>query len=479
MKKTLIGLTLVITLIVGTSMYLFPGPANITPVRAYEVYIDGRSIGFIRDRERLDHYINTEQTAIKDEFGVDNVYMPLGVKVQERTTFTYNFITEREVYEHLKKADLFAIDGYTITIHGERPTVINVLDRSIFEEAIDRTIKNFVDPELYDSFIREEEIVIETTGTRIDNAAIQENITIRKGLVSTGDFIYTDVNDLNRFLLFGTLEPQRIHRVGRDESLRQIAERNRLSIEEIMVANPDINSPDTLLYHGQELNIGLIRPLIHVEIEEYRVSDKTVNFDTQTRFDNNQMIGYERVERQGINGMARVTERVRRVNGEIIPPVIPINTEELSPAVDRVVVLGGQRRANVGTGAWRWPTITPYTLSSPFGWRWGRMHTGIDISGTGHGSPIFAANNGVVTFAGNWGAYGNTVVINHNNGFWTLYAHLSRIHVRQGQVVSRAQIIGAMGNTGRSFGTHLHFEIRTGDPRTGGRAIDPLPLLRR
>lgn len=111
------------------------------------------------------------------------------------------------------------------------------------------------------------------------------------------------------------------------------------------------------------------------------------------------------------------------------------------------------------------------TLTSRFGPRWGRMHEGIDI-GAGSGTPIAASGGGTVIVAGPQGGYGNLVVVDHGGGLSTAYAHQSRIAVSVGQAVGRGSIIGYVGNTGHSFGAHLHFEVRV-----NGAAVDPLGYL--
>ncbi len=104
-------------------------------------------------------------------------------------------------------------------------------------------------------------------------------------------------------------------------------------------------------------------------------------------------------------------------------------------------------------------------MTSGFGQRGGRLHAGIDI-GVPIGSTVVASRGGTVSSAGARSGYGNAVLIAHGDGFVTLYAHLSRINVSAGQSVSGGQIIAASGNTGRSTGPHLHFEIRVdGSPR--------------
>jgi murein DD-endopeptidase MepM/ murein hydrolase activator NlpD len=107
----------------------------------------------------------------------------------------------------------------------------------------------------------------------------------------------------------------------------------------------------------------------------------------------------------------------------------------------------------------RWPTGGPVT--SEFGYRWGRLHAGLDI-GAGTGAPIRAAKSGTVIFSGVQGGYGNVVIIEHGGGLTTLYAHMSRRGVSDGAEVSTGDYIGAVGSTGQSTGPHLHFETRVG-----------------
>ena len=107
-------------------------------------------------------------------------------------------------------------------------------------------------------------------------------------------------------------------------------------------------------------------------------------------------------------------------------------------------------------------------LTSRYGYRWGRTHTGIDI-GVPTGTPVKASASGTVTFAGWKGSLGNLVVISHGNGVQTYYGHNSKILVKAGQSVSQGEAIAKAGSTGRSTGSHVHFEIRV-----NGSAYNPL-----
>jgi murein DD-endopeptidase MepM/ murein hydrolase activator NlpD len=124
------------------------------------------------------------------------------------------------------------------------------------------------------------------------------------------------------------------------------------------------------------------------------------------------------------------------------------------------------------SGEYLWPVPSSSTISSGFGSRWGKPHEGIDIPGK-IGSHIVAAAEGIVVYSGSdIGGYGNITVIAHRNGFFTVYAHAKKNFTHQGQRVYRGQVIAQIGMTGRTYGPHLHFEMRK-----NGEAIDPSSFI--
>ena len=125
--------------------------------------------------------------------------------------------------------------------------------------------------------------------------------------------------------------------------------------------------------------------------------------------------------------------------------------------------------AGVASGIFARPI--PGAVTSDFGQRWGRMHKGTDFAGN-TGDDVKASDSGVVAFAGYESSFGNFIILNHNNGYETYYAHLSKIYVTTGDKVKKGDVIGAVGDTGNSLGPHLHFEIRE-----NGDAKNPLDFL--
>ncbi|WBB79260.1 M23 family metallopeptidase [Micromonospora sp. WMMD882] len=112
-----------------------------------------------------------------------------------------------------------------------------------------------------------------------------------------------------------------------------------------------------------------------------------------------------------------------------------------------------------------------YDFKSPYGMRWGKLHTGIDLVAP-EGTPYVAIHDGTVTRAGWYGGYGNTVIVRHADGSEAIYGHSSALSVKEGQQVKAGDQLGLVGNTGHSYGAHLHLEVHV-----KGEPLDPVPWL--
>ena len=165
--------------------------------------------------------------------------------------------------------------------------------------------------------------------------------------------------------------------------------------------------------------------------------------------------------------MAEQLEALERESSRLAATIQVAQARAAAP--DSTGAPGGGSPAPSGSGGLVWPVSGP--VSSPFGSRWGRLHAGIDIPAPA-GTPIGAAAAGTVIYAGWMGGYGNLVVIDHGGGLATAYAHQYSVAKSVGAAVAQGQTIGYVGNTGNSFGNHLHFEVRV-----NGSPVDPLGYL--
>lgn len=220
---------------------------------------------------------------------------------------------------------------------------------------------------------------------------------------------------------------------------------------------------------GDELKLTVAKPLLTVVAVNTKIENKTVPYGTIIMKDSTMKKGKLKQVQAGKDGLKKVTSEVTTENG-VVMDVKTVDKLLLTKPVSRIVKQG-TKVISEGSGRFAWPVIGA-TLSSKFGVRWGKLHKGIDLASGNHS--ILAADSGKVVFAGKKNGYGNAIIIDHSNGYRTLYGHLSKISVRKGQTVEKGEKIGVMGNTGHSFGTHLHFEvIKNGD------VTNPLKYLKR
>lgn len=507
-------LAALIVLVVGTRPYsVYANMLGIktnakNPKELYRVYLGGESLGVIESKKDLENYIDKKQEKLKEKYNVDKVYAPNDLKIVKELTYNETVSTSEEIYNKLEKirgTSSFTIDGYKIYIEGIdkkhedgttekiKDQTIYVLNKELFETAVNKTILAFIPEEEYDNYINDKQKPLEEnkTGSIINNLTIENKIKITKGRIPAEDKIFTTEEELSQYLLFGTNETQKEYAVATGDTITEIAENNKLSVEEFLIANPSFKSATDLLYPGQVVNLGLINPQFNIKEDKVVVYEQTINRGTTYKNDDTKYVGYEQVEEQGSDGLALITAKREYVNGELKDEIQPSKVT-LVPAVNKVVIRGTKKQAStpwgsdgseyvvpVGIGSWVWPTNAPYTISSGFAWRWGKHHDAIDITGPGHGSPIKAANNGVVVESYYNSYNGNVITVKHSNNYYTMYVHLAARYKKPGDVVMANDVIGTMGMTGFATGVHLHFGVYVGYPfRAGSYAIDPMRLYR-
>ena len=485
-------LYVLLSLLISSAVFFVGYQKTSKPIELYHVYLKGDTIGYIKNKELLEEYIDNEQIELKDKYHIDKVFLPNDLDIIKEVTYDKPISTEKEIYERIKGISPFTISGYTITIKGLESTSeadgskivlpdkkVYVLDKEIFTKALKNTINVFISENDYNNFINKTQPEIKDVGSIIEDIYIKNQITISEGRISAEEKIFTDSEELNRYLLFGTLEKQQEYVVGAGESIKEIAYKNKLSVGEFLIANPEFTNENNLLYEGEKVNIGLINPQFVLVEEDHTVELQEDAFETKIEYDDTMLVGYEKVKQDGANGISKITKKIQKQNGTIYSVVVT-KREIIKSSIPKIILKGNKTVPNIGNvGLWRWPTAEPSCITSPFGWRWGKHHNAVDISCSGHGSPIYAANNGTVEVANNSRPWpnGNYVVINHNNGFYTIYAHLDSVTVVEGQVVTMGQVIGTMGHTGNATGTHLHFGISVGFPDKGGTYYNPMDFF--
>ena len=417
--------------------------------------------------EEMREYVNLNNIYTQ----VNEVYIPNNIEIKKVYTYEKSIESVATIYKKIIEKESCSIAGYKFTIKSEDDTkddiVIYTLDKNIMTDAIEKLITIFVDEEEYNKYKSSTQEEIKTTGSIIENIYVNEELTYKAVNIPVTEKIYTDSKDLSAFLLYGDNYNEKVVTINPGDSIESVAFNNQISVQEFLIFNPQYTSRDNLLVPGTEAIISTIDPKIQIVVETHEVVDKETNFATVEQYDETMIQGNEVVIQEGENGLERVTQNVKSINGQI-SYVDPENKETIKSSISKIVNIGTRYIPNVGsTSSWGWPTDSGYTLSSYYGYRpaifGSSFHSGLDIAGTGYGSNVYAANNGEIVTMEYHYSYGYHIIINHNNGYYTLYGHMSRFApgLSVGSTVERGQVIGYVGSTGSSTGPHLHFEIRT------------------
>lgn len=258
-------------------------------------------------------------------------------------------------------------------------------------------------------------------------------------------------------------DEESIYVVEPGDCLSIIAEKNNMSIDEIKELNPDIES-DNDIYYDDRLNVTVPTAAVQILVEKQETYEEEYNAEVVYEDDNSMYIGENEVVQEGVPGKHIVTDLVT-YKGDT-----ETDREQLEENVQVAAVAQIVKRGTKSKPTYMFP-VTNWNVTSNFGYRWGRLHAGTDV-GVPIGTTVRASRGGQVITAGWLGGYGNCVIIDHGDGVATRYGHLSEVTVSVGQYVDQGQQIALSGNTGRSTGPHLHFEIRI-----NGEAVDPLPYL--
>lgn len=207
-----------------------------------------------------------------------------------------------------------------------------------------------------------------------------------------------------------------------------------------------------------------------------QVTDVMVPYQSVVEKTNEQVVGYQEVAVTGVSGVNRITQDIVMLNGEV-QSCTDVSNEVVVAPVNEVVVKGtaktlasAKQKQQAHSAGFMFPLPDgTWRVSSYYGD--GRNHKGVDICAKS-GTSIYAVADGRVVLSGWNGNYGYCVIIEHENGLRTLYAHAKTLCCSVGDVISQGDVIALVGTTGQSVGNHLHFEVIS-----GGRNVDPAPYI--
>ena len=413
--------------------------------RSWQVFFNGELKGVITEEERdlmiaaVDAAVEKAKVDSKLDVGLSSVIEYIKVYRNERDQF-------EPLLEEILASLEFGLHAVAIVVNGEEVVTLSGAEEA---EALLKQLK--------ERFVRPNAI-------KVEKVEFQESVKIADKYASLDEV--ADAETAANILLRGSARILQ-HTVSRGESFWSIANLYRLSASVIQAANPNIR-PETLQV-GAKLSLKIDEPFVRVTSVEQVKYNEAIPFATTTVKDSSLWTWQSVVRTKGTNGTREVVARVNSVNGKEESREI-ISTTVVSNPSAQVVAKGTKSAPSASTGSFIWPTTG--SVTSPFGRRWGGFHYGVDI-GAPSGTAIKAADSGVVSFSGWNGGYGFMVRIEHGGGASTLYAHASKLLVSQNQQVTKGDVIALVGNTGNSYGPHLHFEIRVKDS-----PVNPLNYFR-
>ncbi|MEW6242884.1 MAG: M23 family metallopeptidase [Bacillota bacterium] len=416
----------------------------------YELRIDGERIGYVAEPDIVHNAVFSLKLQAENEEGAALA----ASNVIEFVPFTGDSLPEmmrfEEIIEEVEKRITFTTAGYVIAVDGREVVALGT------KEAAEEVVWA-IQAQVQDAILSRSNVSLKTL-------AFAEDIQILERIVDPK--MLRTVDEAKLILMRGT-DKVLSYTVKRGDSLWAIASANRMSVDDLRKANPEIKGD--LIREGQSLNLVVPEPYVNVLTEEEMTYTVAIPFPTVTEKDPSMWPWQRQIKQHGVVGQREVTVKIHRVNG-VETHRETLSSRVLKEPVTQIVVEGSKTVPDLGTGSFVWPLSG--TITSGFGWRRSGFHSGIDIAAP-VGSPIVAADSGTVIYSGWHGNYGLCVMIDHGGGKVTLYGHNSQNLVKVGDVVQKGQVIAKVGSTGRSTGPHVHFEVRV-----DGKAVNPINFYR-
>ncbi|WP_051189127.1 peptidoglycan DD-metalloendopeptidase family protein [Halalkalibacillus halophilus] len=483
-----------LTTVLGSTLMfstMYADSQNEDLVDVYHVYVDGENIGTVTDKEEIEDFIDQQGEQAEENYQDVDLEPVEDVSFVQEVVFSPSEDTD-EVKDYLEEQLNFHATGVLLEVNNQALGYVKDLD--VANKALNKVVGNYL-PDNVDKqfeFLTEAEEMDESEITLHDllpqnvfdesmaekqaedepdrQTFTQESVELNDGslVLDVGfsqEITFTETavepnqlmeaNQLVKMIERGapSEEPQKI---DTDEEIEQVAKEFDLSTDELLELNPELDDQE-IIQAGKEVNVSEFSSFVDVSFTEEKTEEETLDYEEVTEKTKDLYKGESRVKQEGSKGKKVVTYKVTTKNNKVIDEE-KVDEDVVEEPKDHIIEEGTKERSHIGTGSFAWPAVGGY-ISSHQGPRWGSYHKGIDIAGPSDRA-ILAADNGTVTSAGyNSGGYGNKIVINHNNGYRSVYAHMSSLNVSPGDTVQKGEKIGVMGSTGHSTGIHLHFEL--------------------
>lgn len=411
------------------------------------VTLDGVTLATVASQEEAEAAKLSVERSISDVVGYDYTLEDSQVSYSTGLTFRSAVVDEAELEAALSDSLRMVEHGYALYVDGE------MIGATQTQGALEELLEQVAAP-----YRNENTVSIDFV----------EDIEIRECDLPVDQF--TNLADV-ALLLNSSKAGEVTYTVEKGDVWSVIAQDHDMTNSELLKLNPgyDINK----LQIGDVLVISNAVPYLTIVATQMEYYQADIPYEIEYVDDNTMWEGDTKVISKGEYGTSDVVAKVTYQGVEEIERIIESETVLVEP-VTEVQARGTLERPSwAPTGTFRWPTSG--SLTSDYGYRYifggSDFHGGIDIANK-KGTNIYAADGGVVTYAGWMSSYGYLIIIDHQNGYTTYYGHNSELLVSEGDKVYKGEHIAEMGATGRVTGTHCHFEVRY-----NGERQDPLDYL--
>ena len=405
---------------------------------AYRVSVDGVDVGLVNSRQAVESAMDRVETRASEILGYEY-------------TLTHDMAYEYTLALKEDQIPVSRVETYLFDQIGEvmKTSVLTVNGQMVGAADDDGALRAMLDA-IKAPYITENTV----------SADFVQPLSVTREYTPTTAL--RDITEMESLLTSNSLE-QVDYSVKAGDTFSAIANRHGMTVSELEALNPGIDINE--LWVEQTLTISQAVPFLSVKTVDNVTYDGAVPFQVEEVPDDSIYQGQTKIRTPGVEGTATYNADVTYVNGVEQERVINSTQVHTQPVTQVVAVGTKPRPKTMATGKFVWPLRGKIT--SKYGSRYifgsYSFHSGLDIAAS-YGSSIVAADGGKVIFSGRgsgstW-SYGNYVVIDHENGLQTIYAHCSSLNVKTGDRVYQGQTIARVGDSGRATGAHCHFQVK-------------------
>lgn len=411
-----------------------------------EVTMNGVSMGFIGSKDEMSEIIHEAEVRASEYLGTHYSINPqLSYKIApiDNSNLLDPSAVKNILFASIDNTEsiyALTVDGAAIAYSSSNATLQNLLERV-------KLSKSTFDTDVKTDFVQD--------------VRIEEMIAVSKPSSPS-------LSDVENLLTSNSRETQ-VYSIQKGDTISDIASEFDMRVSHISNLNPELNVDKISI--GQEIVISAAVPYLSLRQTRTEEYEESIPFKTEVIEDDTMYVNQSKVTVNGVDGLAAVVANVVYVDARVSEKDV-LSYDVLEEPVTEVKIVGTKPLPlKAATGTFKKPSSGVFTSGYGYRKNLGDNHTGVDFAGA-VGTSIWAADGGTVTFAGWKGTYGNCVIIDHGNGYETLYAHCSKLLVSSGQKVAKGENIAQVGSTGRSTGPHVHFEIRL-----NGSLVNPLNYI--